>query len=84
MSSIICLHTVEVLGVGLNTSSRLTWNPTERPQDKSAAPGRGACGWLHWIFCTFRKLARWRTRRFPNDFNVSSAIASAAQTAGLG
>jgi len=30
MSSIIRLDAVEVLGVGLNTSSRLTWNPTDR------------------------------------------------------
>ena len=80
MSWIIRLDAVEVLGVGLNTSSRLTWNPTDRPQDKSAAPGLVACGCLHWIFFIFRNLARWRTRRFPNDFNASRAIASAAQT----
>jgi hypothetical protein len=80
MSSIIRLDAVEVLGVGLNTSSSPLWNPTDRPQDKSADPGRGACGWLHWIFCTFRSLERWRTGRFPNDFNASRAIASAAQT----
>ena len=68
MSSIICLDAVEVLGVGLNTSSSSLSNQTERPQDKSAAPWPGACGWLAWIFYTLRRPACWRTAAILQGF----------------
>jgi hypothetical protein len=81
MSSIIRLDAVEVLGVGLNTSSSLTWNPTERPQDKSADPGRAhvvVC--IGFVVLSVALLAG-PLRQFPNDFSASRAIASAARTA---
>ena len=56
MSSIICLDAVEVLGVGLNTSSRLTFNPTERPQDKSAGRSRAHVVAVPCIFALFAAL----------------------------
>ena len=84
MSSIIRLDAVEVLGVGLNTSSRLTWNPTDRPQDKSAALGRAHVVGVTCIFARSAALLAGPLRQFPNDFNASRAIASALADGALG
>ncbi len=32
--------------------------PTNRRPDKSTAVGRGACGWLYWVFSAARDVAQ--------------------------
>ena len=34
----------------LSVGQGVQGNPTNRRRDKSTAVGRGACGWLDWIF----------------------------------
>jgi len=75
---------VEGSSVELLGSSGERRRPTDRTQDKSADPdGAHVVGWLGF-FALSVALVTGALRQFPNDFNASSATASALVDGVLG
>ena len=50
MSEIGLHRSLEGFGAGLSVGQGVQGNTTNGRRDKSTAVGRGACGWLGWIF----------------------------------
>jgi len=50
MSEIGLHRSLAGLGAFLSVGQGVQGNTTNRRRDKSTAVGRGACGWLDWIF----------------------------------